>query len=119
LHDRGHELVGHEWMPRNEFLGLCRMMDIGMQVSFSETFNIVAADLINQGVPVVVSKEVPWASGLFCADPTDSNDIFRKLRLTTMIPGFNTWMHRHLLNNYTDETRKHWLKYFKKDRRSK
>jgi len=33
-------------------------MDICMQVSFSETFNIVAADCIASGVPVIVSSEI-------------------------------------------------------------
>ena len=59
LYDRGHKLIEHEWTEREEFIQLCAKMDIGMQVSFSETFNIVGADIISQGVPLVGSAEIP------------------------------------------------------------
>lgn len=55
-----HQLVEYQWMPVNEFLTLVSNMDIGMQVSLTETFNIVTADHIWQGVPVVVSKQIDW-----------------------------------------------------------
>jgi hypothetical protein len=70
-----HELVEHPWMPHEAFRALIRTMDVVTQVSFSETFNIVAADAVSQGVPTVTSPEVPWGSRLFEADPTDSSDI--------------------------------------------
>ena len=47
------EMIEEPWLEREEFLKLCERMDIGLQVSYSETFNIVAADLITRGVPVV------------------------------------------------------------------
>jgi hypothetical protein len=50
-------------------------MDICMQVSFSETFNIVSADSVVNAVPIVVSKEVTWATNHCVADPTDSGSI--------------------------------------------
>lgn len=74
-HFHQHELVEHPWMPHQQFRKLIASMDLLTQVSFSETFNIVAADAVSQGVPTVTSPEVPWASWLFEADPTDSNDI--------------------------------------------
>ena len=52
IFDRGHELISHTWTPREGFLELCSQMDIGMQVSFSETFNIVGADLVSQGIQI-------------------------------------------------------------------
>jgi hypothetical protein len=62
VYDRGHRMTMHKWTPQDKFLELCHTMDIGMQVSFSETFNIVSADLLSQGVPVVGSEEIPWLS---------------------------------------------------------
>ena len=70
-----HWLVEHSWMPHDEFLFLGGQMDIGMQVSLSESFNIVTADLISQDVPVVTSKEIKFVSYPFKADPTDTDQI--------------------------------------------
>ena len=55
-----HQLVEHEWLEHHDFLNLIKEMDICMQVSFSETFNLVTADAVSQGVPVVVSPEIEW-----------------------------------------------------------
>jgi hypothetical protein len=64
------ELVEHEWMPHDKFLAVSGMMDIALQVSFSETFNIVAADAVCMNVPVVVSPEIAWLGGYARANPT-------------------------------------------------
>lgn len=114
LQPRGHELICHTWTPREQFLELCASMDIGMQVSFSETFNIVGADLISQGVPLVASSEIPWADKLYCADPTDSDDICKILNRIYNWPGFNTWANKIGLKSYTNTTKKVWHKYFRK-----
>jgi hypothetical protein len=74
-----HKLVEHAWMPHHEFKDLISRMEIGMQVSFTETFNIVTADFVTQGVPVVASKEVFWLPEHVQADPTNSDDIVDKL----------------------------------------
>jgi len=112
LSDSGHQLVNHQWTPREQFLELCASMDIGLQVSFSETFNIVGADLISQGVPLVGSKEIPWSSNLYNADPTDSKDIAAKLECAYYHPRINVWVNQRLLTKYTNNTRKIWTKYF-------
>ncbi len=113
LRSRGHLLVEHEWAPREEFLKICRQMDIGMQVSFSETFNIVAADHVSQGVPVIVSAEVPWVSEYFVADPTNTQDIVHKLHRTYNHARINVCLNQHMLTNYTRQTKRDWLAYFK------
>jgi glycosyltransferase involved in cell wall biosynthesis len=74
-----HELVEHSWMPHAEFVNVLKDMDVTMQVSFSETYNIVAADAIAAGVPVVSSKEIKFVCPLFYADPTDTQDIMDKV----------------------------------------
>lgn len=74
-----YQLVEHEWADHNGFLTLIRKMDLGMQMSFTETFNIVAADFVSQNVPVVVSQEIDWVSGSLFADPTSTKDMVDKL----------------------------------------
>ena len=113
LADYGHQLIAHEWTPREEFLKLCATMDIGMQCNFSETFNIVSADLISQGVPILGSREIPWSCHLFDAQPTESDEIAKKLDLIYRFPNVNVWLNQRHLTHYTNQTRKIWIKYFK------
>lgn len=109
----GHQLINHTWCPREEFLEICKKMDIGMQVSFSETFNIVSADLISQGVPVITSDQIPWVFPLFRSKPTNSKNICQKLLLTYYLPKLNLTTNRYLLTRYTNKSKQTWLKYFK------
>lgn len=68
-------LVEHNWLPHDEFMELVSKMDIMLQVSLSETFNIVAADSVYMGVPIIGSKTISWlnSSKLICE--TDSESI--------------------------------------------
>jgi len=112
LSDSGHQLVCHDWAPREEFLKICASMDIGLQVSFSETFNIVGADLISQGVPLVGSSEIPWSHFQWCANPVDSANIVHVLNKTLKNPHHNVESQQIRLKNYTDQTKETWLKIF-------
>lgn len=78
--ESNHELVEHGWMPHMQFIEVVKMMDIGMQVSLSESFNIVVADFIANNVPVVASPDVDWISSMSQADPNSTDDIVKKLR---------------------------------------
>lgn len=113
LMDEGFQLVNHTWTPRDEFIKLCSTMDIGMQCSFSETFNIVGADLISQGVPLIASDEIPWADKKYCAKPTETQSIYNSLLMTYHTPQENVYNNQKLLKKYTDKTRKIWENYFK------
>jgi hypothetical protein len=76
-----HQLINHPWCHHAEFMELVKEMDLGMQISFSETFNIVAADMVTANVPVVGSSEVNWLSVWYQADPNDMDDILLYLYL--------------------------------------
>lgn len=104
-----HQLVEHPWMDHSDFLTLIGLMDISMQVSLSETFNIVTCDAVSQNVPVVVSPEISWVSSLFQAKPTSSLEIFdaltkawqgRKINLQKI----NLWN----LEQYNTDAKRHW-----------
>lgn len=71
----GCELVEHGWLNHSDFLKLCSQMDIGLQVSYTETFNIVSADLVSQGTPIVTSNEVEWVHSACHADVNDARSI--------------------------------------------
>ena len=72
-----NELVEHEWHSHESFLKILQKMDLVMQVSFSETFCIIAADAISVGTPCIGSNEVYWLSVFSKADPNDIDDIVR------------------------------------------
>lgn len=74
-----HDLVEHAWAPHAEFLETMKSMDLAMQVSFSETFNIVTADAVASGVPVITSPEVSWIGDYAMADPNDGRAIIDAL----------------------------------------
>lgn len=74
-----HELVEHGWQEHDEFLVLVSQMDICMQVSFTETFNIVAADAMACAVPIVASSELPWLGDYAHACPADARDMAARL----------------------------------------
>ena len=115
LYEQDHRLVEHEWTQRDEFLGLCAKMDIGLQVSFSETFNIVGADIISQGVPLVGSIEIPWSNNTYSARAQYCDEIFQALVLTDLQPQHNVECNQRGLKEYTDCTRNTWLEKFKKE----
>lgn len=83
-------LVEHPWMPHDKFINLVRSMDIGMQVSMSETFNIIAADFISVNRPVVVCPDVFWMPSYAKANPNSIIDIeraiHRVLKIHSVLP---------------------------------
>jgi hypothetical protein len=113
ISDQGHELIFHDWCEREEFLSVCSKMDIGMQVSISETFNIVGADIISQGVPLVGSKEIPWIDCSFAPKSTQTEDIYIALLLTHQSPELNVLKNQKELTIYTNKTKEIWSNYFK------
>ena len=74
-----YQLVEHGWLNHDDFLKLVRTMDIGLQASFTETFNIVAADFVSQGIPIVVSDEIDWMPSYFTVDESDVQAICEKM----------------------------------------
>jgi hypothetical protein len=113
LYEKGHRLISNTWAPREEFLQLCAKMDIGLQVSFSETFNIVGADIISQGVPLVGSIEIPWCLEEYTARAQYCEEIYNALIKTHENPLHNVEGNQKRLTEYTSNTDKIWTSYFK------
>lgn len=74
-----HSLVEHSWMTHENFTDVIKKMDIGLQVSFTESFNIISADFIYSGVPMVVSPEVSWMNSQAKVSPTSAAQIANKI----------------------------------------
>lgn len=76
-----YELVEHGWMDHSQFLKTISKMDFGCQVSFSESFNIVSADFVQAGVPIVVSDDIEWMPGILRVSPTEWEKISQKMSM--------------------------------------
>ena len=74
-----HYLVEHPWYNHADFIELVKQMDIGMQVSFTETFNVVAADFVHSKIPVVVSREIDFVVEECKADATNKREVLSAL----------------------------------------
>lgn len=110
-------LVEHPWVDHKDFLKIVSKMDVCMQVSYSETFNIVSADAVSLMVPVVASREVSWLGPYAWADPNDNTSILNNmLALDKQVkhhPQNNRllWQWRDL-SNYSRETQRLWWDRF-------
>lgn len=109
LSDQGHQLVMHDWCNHEDFLSVVSSMDIGMQVSYTETFNIVTADMITQGVPVVASTEVRCSSSMFSADPNSVDSMVKALKKTYRMPQLNVRLAKNRLRRYDNMSENVWL----------
>lgn len=107
------KLVEHQWMTHADFKKLLSQLDVGMQVTFSETFNIVSADMVSEGIPIVISPEIRWANFLSHVKLTDSSSIVRGMgRVTGPFGGLIKWLNLIKLRQYVNASKKVWLAYF-------
>jgi hypothetical protein len=108
-----HRLVEQPWVSHAPFLGLVHKMDLGMQVSLSETFNIVAADFVSAGVPVVVSPDIAWQTSQLKANASSTQDMLMTLG--------RAWLHRpaliqrqrEKLREYNVAAGREWLAFWR------
>lgn len=98
-----HLLIEHGWLSHKEFLQLISEMDLGLQVSFTESFNIVTADFVAQGVPIIVSNDITWMPNI------SRTDTFNDINLVSKID-----MALRKVNLFTAESKRSLKKYNKK-----
>lgn len=105
------ELVLTKWNEPEEFLDLLHNeIDIGMQVSLTETFNVVSADYVTAGVPIVVSKEVKWASDWNKAEDDSITDIVRIMHRVYDGSLLVKW-NQHLLLKFSENAQIAWYEW--------
>lgn len=72
------KLVENEWQPWPEFRRTIGSMDLCLQVSMTETFNITTADAVAEGVPVVTGPAIEWVPSHWMADIDAPEDVARR-----------------------------------------
>jgi hypothetical protein len=73
--DKNMTLVRHPWSLWPDFVQLVGQMDLLLQPSYTESFNMVTADGVLMGVPSVVSPAIDWAPDTWKADSDDVSEI--------------------------------------------
>jgi hypothetical protein len=74
-HIKGITLIKENWETWDKFIELVKQMDLLIQVSYTESFNMITADGISVGVPSVVSPVIRWAPNSWKADADDALDV--------------------------------------------
>lgn len=77
----GNTLILHPWLDHEAFLNLVASMDLCLQVSFSESFNLTAADAVSMGVPLVGSSAVRWLPERSQAETGSTRSIVEAIKL--------------------------------------
>lgn len=109
-----HELVEHKWLKHDNFLKLVSKMDIGLQVSLSETYNIVTADFISQNVPIITSEEIKFVNAFDKVDKNKNAQVIAdkiKSGLRNQQPF--VWVNRLLLWIDSYKSKRNWIKFVK------
>lgn len=108
-----HELIELGWHEHKAFTAVVASMDMVMQVSNTETFNIVAADAVAHHVPVVVSNEIPWLDSEYEANPNSVIDIVKKIERTWKGSGNGLVQadQRIQLCDYVERSKQLWAKF--------
>lgn len=71
------KLVKNPWAHWSSFRKLVRHMHLLVQPSFTESFNVVTADGVAEGIPSVVSNVIEWAPDHWKVSPDDVGAIAR------------------------------------------
>ena len=114
--DSDHNLVIHNWMPNDEFQKLIAKMDLGLQLSFSESFNTVAADVVNNNRVIIVSDAIDWMSDEFKTS-TSSYEIATRKIVQVYLHRNHEHLHELMRNDLDrhNEEAVHLWKHFLKD----
>lgn len=97
-----HELVKHEWLENENFQKLIKHMDIGLQLSYTESFNIVAADFVNANIPIVVSDAIRWLPFVLKTSTTEYERTIKRM----------IWIYRFRRNKFLIKWMKSNLKKY-------
>ena len=104
-----HNLIEHTWYNHKELLSVIATLDIGTQVSFSESFNIVTADFVTAGVPIVAGEDITWMPWFLKAKPTSHFEIVRKMKFAYKYRKLCRFTQRLFLEMYNKLAKYIWL----------
>ena len=105
----GVKLIKHEWAFWDKFIQLIAKMDLLLQVSYTESFNLITADGIAVGVPSVVSSAIHWAPESWKADSDNVIDVARVG--LSLLSGPNREAGFEALRKHNEYSLQFWIAY--------
>ena len=73
-----YQLIQHGWEDHSTFMHTVSTMNLGLQMSFTETFNIVAADFVWNALPIITAPAIYWMPEDCKTNPTSVKDIVQR-----------------------------------------
>lgn len=104
----GHQLISVPWKTHEEVIQFLRTMDLGMQVSMTESFNLVAADYVAAGIPLIVSEQIDWVYWSCRAHLDDTASIVSTIERVLEHGDGLANLNRRLLGVHNEGARKAW-----------
>ena len=104
------KLIENKWLEHEDFVTQLQFLDLGMQVSLTETFSIVSADYVCASLPMVVSKEIAWAADACKAQDDDIDDMVRVMHKVYK-NSWLVWLNQFLLKRNIKKATKMWFKF--------
>jgi len=104
------KLINVGWQGWPDFRTLVGSMHLCFQVSYTESFNLVTADGISEGVPSVVSDAIDWVPSYWIAKSDDTSEVAhvgRMLLLNSKAPSDGL----KALQNYISSGIAAWKKF--------
>ena len=85
-------------------------MDILFQPSFDETFNVVTADGIAEGIPSVTTSAIEWTPESWWCQPEDPQSIVQ-VAMTLLQDSHSIYTARQKLTDFVAHGVRLWLNY--------
>jgi hypothetical protein len=110
-----HELVKHAWLENDKFQLLIKEMDLGLQLSYTESFNIVAADFVNANIPIIVSNAIKWMPDMLKTSTTNYEKTIKKM--IKIYKWRKCWLllkyQKIKLKKYNEQAKLEWYKFMR------
>jgi hypothetical protein len=100
-------------MCNTDFINLIQSMDIGLQVSYTESFNIVTANFVNNNKIIIVSEDIDWMPSYLQVCPTDYNKLIDKIMFAYRYRNNRLIKAPMLISliNYNNKSQSIWTKF--------
>lgn len=76
----------------------------------TETFNIVAADMVADGLPTIGSDDIYWMSRLFHSNPNDLDNMVHKIGRARLLGRLGVWLNGRGLVRTNRQAVRVWMK---------
>lgn len=110
------KLFINPYLDGDKYKNLIQSLDLGLQLSFSETFNNVAGDFVNNGVPIIYNDEIDWLKTSLKVSSTNINEIVSIISKAYSLRNNENFLNGQYnnLKEYNKRASNIWLDFYKK-----